>query len=230
MSRWHAVAFDLDDTLYPEWSFVLGGFRAAAAWAQAHLGRPAEETSAELVSLFQDGVRGDTFDRWLASHGLGPDAVPELVRAYREHAPTLTPYPGITGLLESLQGSRRLGLLSDGDFAVQRRKLGALGISRYFDAIVFTDVWGRDGWKPAARPFRELLDGLGVDAAEAVYVADNPAKDFLGPRELGMSSIRVRFPDALHAGVPAPTEHHAADLCADSVGELAEILGIALPG
>ena len=41
-SRWNAVLFDLDDTLYPEHEFVDGGFRAAAAVMARVSDRPVE--------------------------------------------------------------------------------------------------------------------------------------------------------------------------------------------
>jgi len=69
--RWRAVVLDLDDTLYPEAAYVRSGFRAVAGRAEGTLGIPAPEGERELVSLFEAGVRGDTFDRWLAARGLG---------------------------------------------------------------------------------------------------------------------------------------------------------------
>ena len=73
MPAWQAIVFDLDDTLYPERAYVLSGFRAVAAWAAGELGLPVTQGFAELRRLFDDGVRGDTFNRWLESHGFQPD-------------------------------------------------------------------------------------------------------------------------------------------------------------
>ena len=47
-----AVICDLDDTLYPEREYVRGGFRAVSAWAQEHVGIPADEGFQELEVLF----------------------------------------------------------------------------------------------------------------------------------------------------------------------------------
>jgi putative hydrolase of the HAD superfamily len=33
MAKLRAIGFDLDDTLYPEREYALGGFRAVSAWA-----------------------------------------------------------------------------------------------------------------------------------------------------------------------------------------------------
>jgi putative hydrolase of the HAD superfamily len=212
--RWRAVVLDLDDTLYPEAAYVRSGFRAVAARAQETLGVPAAEGEAELVALFEEGVQGDTFDRWLAARGLGGDvAVGDLVAAYRGHAPEIAPFPEAAALLRRLRADgSTVGLLSDGDPVVQGRKLDALGLREAFDAIVVTGELGPDAGKPSPRGFEEVLRRLGdAPSGEAVYVSDNPAKDFLGARRAGMRSIRVRRPGGIYAGLEPGTPEHAPD-------------------
>ena len=65
MERSSAIIFDLDDTLYPERAFVVGGLRAAAVWVSARVGLSADGCAEGLTNLFEAGVRGDTFDVWL---------------------------------------------------------------------------------------------------------------------------------------------------------------------
>src|SRR5262245_10529941 len=134
MSALRAVIFDLDDTLYPERTYVLSGFRAVAAWAEEQLKIPYSLGVAELRQLFADGVRGNTFDCWLESHGFVPDDwVSQMVKVYREHQPCLVPYPETKAVLRCLRPRYRLGLVSDGYLQVQQNKLAALGIGSYFD-------------------------------------------------------------------------------------------------
>lgn len=207
-----AIVFDLDDTLYPEHTFVLSGFRAVAAWTEERLGMPANQSFAELQNLFHEGVRGNTFDRWLESHGFNPNGlVPQMVRAYREHDPYIEPYPEVPALLQRLGQQYRLGLVSDGHLGVQQRKLAALNLRTYFDAVIFSDEWGRDAWKPSTKPFEVVLARLNLEGTEAVYVADNPSKDFLGARQLGMQTVRIRRPDGLYTHLEPPTPEHAPD-------------------
>lgn len=226
LRRWHAVVFDLDDTLYLERDYVRSGFRAVAVWAEGKLGVEAEAGFETLWQLFKDGVRGITFNRWLASHTLeSEELVDEMVAVYRAHTPGIKPLPGATSLLTRLQARCRLGLVSDGYLAVQQRKLSSLGLARHFEAIVFSDAWGREAWKPSVTPFRAVLSKLGdVEPARAVYVADNPAKDFVGPREIGMASIRLRHPAGLHSGVGPPSPAYAPDAEIESLLELEETL------
>jgi putative hydrolase of the HAD superfamily len=219
-----AIVFDLDDTLYPESGYVRSGFAAVGAWASGHLSVSADAAAGELWSLFKQGVRGDTFDRWLTSRSLPETHVAAMVEAYREHQPTIAAFPEVPALLERLGHRHRLGLLSDGHADVQRRKLDALALAPHFASIVFSDDLGRDAWKPSPIPYRRVLAELGVDPADAVYVADNPAKDFAGARDAGMRSIRVRRPGGVHAAAEPAAPRFAPDAEIGSLGELEQAL------
>ena len=221
MPAWRAIVFDLDDTLYPERTYVLSGFRAVAAWAEEHLSIPQHHSFDELRRLFDEGVRGDTFNRWLENHEINPEGwVPQMVQVYREHNPHIAPYPEVPDLLQRLRPRYRLGLVSDGYTEVQRRKLGALGLTPSFDVLVFSDEWGREAWKPNSWPFEIVLERLGVTGSEAVYVADNPSKDFLGAREVGMWTVRIRHQDGLYNHLEPPSPEHAPNVEIETLNDL----------
>jgi putative hydrolase of the HAD superfamily len=225
VSRWKAIVFDLDDTLYPEQQYVLSGFQAVAAWAEGRLGIPADQGYAELKLLFDRGVRGNTFDQWLQARSLPSEPLLEkLVQVYREHEPTLQTFPGVIELLRSLCERYRLGLVSDGHLSVQRRKLAALRLAGYFDAIVFSDEWGPTAWKPSRKPFEIVLQRLALDAPRGIYVADNATKDFLGARRCGMATIWVRRPAGEYASLDPPTAEHAPDRVITCLSSLEQVV------
>jgi len=225
VSKWQAIVFDLDDTLYPERDFVLSGFRAVAQWGEMHLGIQRDQGYAHLCALYESGVRGDTFNRWLAAQGIA-DArlISQLIQVYREHLPRLTPFPEVPDLLTRLHHRYRLGLLSDGYLDVQRRKLVALGLESYFGAIVFSDEWGREAWKPSLKPFQAILQQLKVPASAVIYVADNPLKDFLGARQVGMFTVRIQRSGGEYAHLVPPTPQHAPDHTITDLTELERVL------
>jgi putative hydrolase of the HAD superfamily len=224
--RTRAVVFDLDDTLYPESAYVRSGFRAVAEEAQRRYGVPADEAFAELERLFDDGVRGDTFDRWLSARGIDADAA-DLVAAYRAHTPTIEPFPEAAPLLASLrEQGYALGLLSDGEPAIQYGKLDAIGLREAFDATLVSGELGRDAWKPSPRGLTTLLERLGgIDPAEAVYVSDNPAKDFKAAREAGMRSIWVRRDGGVYGHLEPQSPDYAPDEEVDSLEAAVDALG-----
>lgn len=220
-----AVIFDLDDTLYPERSYVLSGFRAVAGWCHERFGVPVAEGFAELRHLSEHGATGRVFDSWLELHGLlDPDTVCEMVQVYREHRPDISLYPGIKELLLRTKKWCRVGLLSDGYLEVQRKKLDALAIEPLFDAVVFSDELGRDAWKPSIAPFEMILERLGVRGADAVYVGDNPAKDFIGARRAGLKTVQLAIPYGVYAGRLPPTPEHSADETISSLERLESTL------
>jgi putative hydrolase of the HAD superfamily len=74
-----------------------------------------------------------------------------------------------------------------------------------------TGELGSRARKPSSRPFSAVLDLLGVAAEDAVYVADNPVKDFLGANRIGMGTIRIRHSQGLYAGLEPSSPRYAPD-------------------
>lgn len=227
-----AVLFDLDDTLFAERDFVASGLAAAAAWAAGRAGLAGDVCRRELAQLAETGPRGRLFDAWLAGRGLPAAWATDMVASYREHVPAIRPDPAAPPLLDRLRQSYRLGLVSDGHLAVQRRKWAALGLADRFGCVLFTDELGRERWKPCPDGFRLVLERLGVAPDQAVYVGDNPAKDFLGARAAGLRSIRLRRPAGVYAALEPATPEHAPDLEIDRLDALEPALaglGLAAP-
>ncbi|WP_161626669.1 HAD family hydrolase [Desulfatiglans anilini] len=226
-----AVIFDLDDTLYPEQEFVLSGFRSVSKWAQVHLNIPERESFRILTQLFSEGVRGDTFNRWLEIHGRSQEIIPSLLRVYREHKPCIKPFPEVTNILSDLRKNYQIGLLSDGYFSVQQAKLLSLGLSDFFDVILFTDELGRANWKPSITPFREISRRLGLDnPVQAVYVGDNPVKDFFGAKQIGMGTIWIKRDKGEYVHMQPPTADHQPMFELNSLANLPALLATMLDG
>ncbi|MFQ5942220.1 MAG: HAD family hydrolase [Anaerolineales bacterium] len=212
MRKLKAIVFDLDDTLFPERQYALSGFAAVADWAAVTLGVPSEQGYAELEAFFEAGVRGDTFNRWLEAHDQEPDRwVPEMVKCYRDHTPSLKPYPETHSVLKKLRRSYRLGLITQGHRLGQQRKIEALELTDYFEAILIMGEEDRKDWKPSQVPFERLLAELDLPGSEAAYIGDNPLKDFVGSRRLGMLTVWVRRPEGEHVNDIPPTPEYSAD-------------------
>ncbi|HSB89625.1 MAG TPA: HAD family hydrolase [Anaerolineales bacterium] len=221
MPAWRAVGFDLDDTLYPERAFVLSGFAAAAEWLEGETGTAAQETLAQLTDLFEAGVRGDTFDRWLRSQQLPVAAYRAgMIQAYRKHKPRLSPFADVPPALERLRANYRLGLATEGARAVQEAKLEAIGVRDRFDAVILLGEEERSQWKPNPWPLTRLAEALQISPKGMVYVGDNPQKDFEAARRAGMTSVRLRRSEGLHAGEEPATPDAAPD------AEVADMKGL----
>jgi putative hydrolase of the HAD superfamily len=225
MTKLKAIVFDLDDTLYSERDFVLSGFQAVANWAAINLGISPERGYATLANLYHQGVRNNTFNQWLALHeidgdkqpALQPELVTNLLDIYRQHAPTISPFPDASDLLTILAQSYQIGLVSDGYLEVQQRKWLALGLATFFDAVVFSDKLGRANWKPSTAPFELVLAQLNISPELSVYIGDNPRKDFFGGRQLGMYTIQIQRTDSEYGHLEPPGLDYHPHLKLDSL-------------
>lgn len=224
MTELRAVLFDLDDTLYPESEFVLSGFRAVARWGKDRLGISEEKSYNRLRGMFYNGIRGRTFDLWLEELDLAdPKYINLAIDIYREHVPVIRPFPEVPNLLKNLQKHYILGIVTDGNWRMQERKIKVLAISDFFTTMVLTDKLGPDYWKPSPKPFLVALKQLGVEAGTACYVGDNIGKDFWGARKIGLTTIWVRRNDGIYSGTEPPTRDHIPDYTIDSLSKLESI-------
>jgi putative hydrolase of the HAD superfamily len=188
-----AVLFDLDDTLYPQASFLDAAWTAVAAAAAPYSVDPTA-LHAALTDVASEGSdRGRIIDRALARLDAATVPVEELLAAFRACAPAqLPPFPGVREALSALRRGALTGLVTDGEVHGQRAKLRALRLEEAFDVIVYSDDLGRARRKPHPAPFQHALAGLGVPAAAAVMIGDRPDKDVAGAAAAGLRAIRVR--------------------------------------
>lgn len=216
------VVLDLDDTLYLERDFVLSGF-AAVDRALRDQGLVTGFASVAR-RLFATGRRGDIFDSALTELGVdpAPDLLARLVDVYRAHIPTISLAPDTPDFLDHACSTNALAIVTDGYLQVQRNKIAALRLDRWpIDPVVCTDVWGRAFWKPHRSAFDQVAAAYALPPDAFVYIADNPAKDFVTPRALGWKTIQIDRADRVHPAVPAAPLHHA-DLVVESFTELDE--------
>ncbi len=201
-----AVVFDLDDTLYPEREYAYSGFAAVAEAFADRLGDP-RDSAARMRRLFDSEHRPRIFNALLAELGLNEESklVAAMIELYRTHKPTIRLYDDAKVVLNQLRPKYRLGLLTDGRFSTQGMKIDALGLRDRFDAILITSELGKGFGKPSPRPFEFISTRLQVVGSRSVYVADNPAKDFVAPNRLGWVTVQIRRADGVYADqVPVP--------------------------
>jgi putative hydrolase of the HAD superfamily len=205
------IIFDLDDTLYDEGDFFRGGFTAVAAELSARGVASAEDVASVLERLHFEESRSEVFQKLGTTLGFPADWIPDLVRVFRSHEPKIALAPDALAVLPALRSSYRLGCVTDGWVDVQRRKISALAVESYLHAVLLTGEFGREYWKPHARPFREICKRLGSEPCNTMVVGDNPERDMAGAHNAGLRSIRLRRP----GGYFASREFSQSDLRAD---------------
>jgi len=184
------IIFDLDDTLYSEMDFVQSGFLATANFIEENYGFSSSESMDLMNHTLNTEGRGKVFDRLLENYGIySKTLVTECVRTYRHHSPSISPLPIALELLESLDGP--LYVIADGHEVVQQNKIDALGIEKYFKKVFLTYSFGEVHSKPSSFCFQKIKDLENCEWSEMVYVGDNPVKDFVNLKPLGVHTIRV---------------------------------------
>lgn len=186
-----SIIFDLDNTLYPEESYVKSGFRAVSKYFNEKYSFDDDELFIKIMDIFNNYGRGDVFNRLIRDLNVDEDVL-NLVYIYRYHYPNISLYPESINVLEELKNNFKLGLITDGQVFVQKRKVEALNIEKYFDVIVYTDILGDEFWKPSQKPYKLALSILDIKPTESFYIGDDPYKDFKAPNELKMKSIQVK--------------------------------------
>lgn len=187
------IVLDIDDTLYLERDYVRSGFHAISPIVSPDFGQVAWQ-------LFEAGERGNIFNLALDKLHIScsPELVKRLVEAYRSHRPDIQLLPDASDFVERHR-SKIAGFVTDGPLASQTAKASALGLPE-LGPVCFTESLGPGKGKPCVEGFLWVAAQRAFDAY--VYVADNPLKDFQGPRELGWKVVRIRRQGGLHFETP----------------------------
>jgi putative hydrolase of the HAD superfamily len=114
----------------------------------------------------------------------------------------------------------RLGVLTNGVPAVQARKIAALGLCPYVDAVVYAMECGTGAGKPQRQAFHEIASRLGVTPERVVIVGNDERCDVIGAIEAGMRSIRC----AVWTPIAKPTAADAVVRRLTNVPKLAQML------
>lgn len=197
-----AVAFDIDGTLYPNWSMYLNSIPFFLV--NQKLVRAFNKVRHEI--RFHDcdeGVHPESEECFSALQAsllakelsLSDNEADELITRifYGKWEKTfrrIRPFSGAAPLLQSIKDrGMKLGALSD--FPVGR-KLEYFGLDSYWDVVMASHESG--ALKPSEKPFLELARRLETDPSEILYVGNNPRYDVVGCRKAGMMSAYVAPP------------------------------------
>jgi len=188
MRESRAIVFDLDDTLYPYRAFVRSGFAAAAAHIAEATGVPARRVYRALCRA-SAAARGRELQRVCERYGIAEATIPRLVHLMKWHTPAIRLPRETRQVLLRLQAAWRIGILTNGEPAIQRRKLAALGLPPLVDAAVCAAECGTGRGKPDGEAFAAVVDRLGVAPERSVFVGDDPEADVAGAVRAGLQAI-----------------------------------------
>lgn len=202
-----AVLFDLDGTLVDSSKDITDAANAAlrtmglgpftTAEVLPNVGRGAYSLLAHLAGVSQPGdVRVEA-------------AVQAFILHYREMGAVGSRlYPGVSRLLQSLDGKVRMAVVSNKPEALVWTTLDHLRVDRYFDIIVGGDTLPRK--KPDPMPLHWTLKRLAVPAEAAVMVGDS-VMDMEAGRRAGVWTAGVTWGFGDPTGHPDHVPHAILD-------------------
>ncbi|MFB0566153.1 MAG: HAD family hydrolase [Candidatus Aminicenantaceae bacterium] len=202
-----AIIFDLDGVLFDENEFVMSGFKVVSNYLASKYNLDSSKIFEVLKTDFQQGLRRKNFDILLKKINLENEKVVNLVNIYRKHQPQLSLHSDARKLLKKLKGRFKLGIVTDGYKETQEKKVSALNLKEYFDVITINDK--KEEWKPSVKPLKVTLKKLGIKPNEAIYIGDNPLKDFIGCKKIGMYTVRIRRGDGEYNNLILNNEYEA---------------------
>ena len=207
-----ALLFDLDDTLYDEKQFVKSGFAKVAEFIEEKFSINKKDFYKILIDIYNYGSRGNIFNLALKRENIifDEELICLMVKVYRGHNPKIKLNKDIELLLIKIREIYSLGIITDSYFEVQKKKVQALKLEELFDSIIYTDQYGREYWKPNALGYKLALKELDdILPEEAVYIGDNPYKDFIGAKKMGILTVRFLQPGREYSKVRLSKEYEA---------------------
>lgn len=185
------IVFDLDDTLYDEISYVRNSLLEVAIYLSKKLQISKGIIYSNLISELENKGRGKVFDVILRKYDIySKKEINKCLSVYRNNIPKIKLFPEAVDCLNRL-GDYHKYLVTDGNKIVQRKKIEALELSKYFIKTIPTHNFGVSNAKPSTYVFNKILKWEMKKPSQLIYVGDNPNKDFVNLKKEGFRTIRV---------------------------------------
>ncbi|MDH4213368.1 MAG: HAD family hydrolase [Candidatus Thorarchaeota archaeon] len=242
IKEFEAIVFDLDSTLLDTHHYPL----VASRWLLEKSNVVSEEKSAaflkNLVMRYfrgiQDIVDGAPFRtpfeivRTAMSnslrdidHEVNPSLVEEATQRFKAlHIELSEPYPGVVEMLDALKSQGiKMGVLSNSFEGHAVLLLKKLKLHFYFQAVV--DCGTVKAFKPMSSIFQRILDDLGVNASNTLFVGDEYYADMVGAKQVRLKTVWINSRNYSMVDMIAKYGPSSApDYVTSSIAEFAELL------
>lgn len=210
MSDIRAIGFDLFNTLITVDPKALREALSRLMGSLARSGIPVDPDTyvkAHREAVFEyirESTRDgrETHNRfWISAalkaqgHDILPDdpriatAVEFYFSAFYDHCRRI---PGTRRMLEGINGRYRIGLLSNFTHPPAAHKiLETVGLASYFDVVLISGDLGYR--KPHPMVFERLIDALGAEPHQILFVGDDPEPDITGALNAGIRPVWTTY-------------------------------------
>lgn len=187
-----AAIFDLDGTLLNRDESVklfIGNQYDRLHRFVGHI--PREQFAARFIELdkrgyvWKDKVYQQLVDEFRVVDITWDELLQDYIDEFQNHC---VAFPNLIEMLEVLKRKNlKLGIITNGKGKFQMDNIIALGIEKYFDAILVSE---REGIKkPDPQIFERALERLDVSPNGSIFVGDHPVNDVKAAKNVGMIGI-----------------------------------------
>lgn len=191
-----AISFDLDHTLFDRYATlrlvereIRSNFDIDPTLSDEQVCEIMINTDRNFVHKGWDALQSELINNTpLFLTKPGPNDYLKFV--HKQFMDIAVPFDFTIPLLKGLkENGYKLGLITNGIPALQRKKIEMLKLGGYFDRIY---VGGENEFaKPHTEPFKIVAADLGVKPEEMLYVGDNPLNDVEASRNAGCIPVFV---------------------------------------
>jgi FMN hydrolase / 5-amino-6-(5-phospho-D-ribitylamino)uracil phosphatase len=227
----HAVAFDLDNTLWDVGPVIVRAEQFLHAWLREHCPRITERLSAEDMRAARERLARSephnahdfTYLRiaTLAAHarecGYEESVAERAFEVFFAARNDVQPYPDVQPALERLLMRYAVASLSNGNADLQ-----VIGLARFFSVSLNARQIGVA--KPHPRCFEQLARDLHLEPRNILYVGDDPFLDVQAARGAGLRTAWMN-----RSRMPWPANLEPADINVADCMQLADRLALPAP-
>lgn len=154
--QYDGVGFDLDGTLYDEFSFISEFYRSLELIFPGDLKTGAEDYGCQTWLKFGSGYQfifQEIYHNYYIGKMTESEFITKCLLNYRIFKPNINLSEQSINILESLKKNKELFLVSDGNSDLQLSKVAALKLNKYIceDNIFLTGKLGKAFYKPSIK-------------------------------------------------------------------------------
>jgi len=226
-NKYKAVLFDLDGTIFDNFGAMNKALKEFYDNTPEFAKMPYDRFAAlydnlmdKYFRLYQNGVSTWEGQRILRMKSLyshfgcelnddeAYDSFLEYLKLYEKHWRLLdNAYDLLKGLKDA---GYKVGMVTNGEYNQQIRKLGSQNVLNFFDSVVASSEY--EFYKPSKEIFDVALEELDISCDEALFVGDSMRSDICGASGAGMDTVYTLREHNAHYTIDCQPTHTVRSL------------------
>ena len=202
----NGIIFDLDDTLLSKKKYDYECFKNISKYLNEKFKIPFIDLYYDFRKEYDELNRRFPINAVLKKRNIYSDnLLNKLIQVYRSTKTEKCLYPETIDVLKQLiKMKKKLFIITDGKIEAQKKKIINSGLEHYFIEIIFTSSLGFKKEKPDPTSFKYLIKKNRFKRQELIHIGDNPYRDFINIKKLGIKTLRIIRADSFFKDIVLP--------------------------